>query len=124
MKKYAYSKDIKIPIYVGGLRIILTNHDLKIDDYCMTTSETSGKMVMTTDADGILLFIVAFNIQKSFSHGIIAHECLHFVLDLFQFIKLQLSEEESNGNEAYTYMLGWAVNQVYDFMKEKNIKIK
>ena len=123
MKKYAYSKDVKIPIYVGSFRIILTNQELQIDDNCIITSESSGKEVMTTDANGNLLFIVAFNIDDSFSPGIVSHECLHAVIDLFTHINLKLSEDAKNGNEAYTYMLGWFVNQVYDFMKEKNIKI-
>ena len=124
MKKYAYSQDIKIPIYVGTLRIILTNHDLQIDDECTIDSSGYGKEIMTTDVDGNLLFIVAFRIDSQFPHGVIAHECLHAVIDLFTYIKLQLSEDDRNGNEAYTYMLGWFVNQVYDFMREKNIKLR
>ena len=116
MRKYTHRKKIDIPIYPGTFEIILTNNCNTLEEGYLGLQSTSY------DDDGFILITVYFNLEaKTFSNGIISHECLHATISLFNFIQLQLSTDEDNGNEAYTYMLSWFVNEVYKFIKEKNI---
>lgn len=124
MKKFTYRKRVKIPIYLGSLEIVLTNTKTELCKDLFINEGHHGTEVQTCDENGRLLYIVAFRINPDFQHGTISHECLHAVIDLFNYIKLQISTDGENGNEAYTYLLAWFVNEVYDFMKEKKIKIK
>lgn len=119
MKKYTYRKKINIPIYPGRFQIILTT------DPDILEEGNSGLEKTSTDDDGILLITVYYNLEAQlFSNGVISHECLHATIDLFNFIHLQISTDEDNYNEAYTYMLSWFVNEVYKFIKEKKLEIK
>jgi hypothetical protein len=126
MKKYVYTKEIDIPIYSGRFRVVVSNDYDLLDEECdYFGDDKHGLEYYDTNEDGIVRFNVLFYINENFTNGTIAHECLHATFDLLNRVKIEyVADNECNGNESYTYLLGFFVNEVYKVLKDNNVKIK
>jgi hypothetical protein len=66
---------------------------------------------------------VCFNIANEYSkvsHGVIAHEAFHFADVVLAHAGIQLSNDSS---EAYSYLVEWATDQIYEYFDKLNIPI-
>lgn len=101
-------KRIKIPIYSGNL-ILYKCDNLKDIEKKYNLADCSDCDAITMHINGD--YIVAFT--DKISPGIIAHESLHVVSDLFGDIVATL---DINNQEPQCYLLGWVVDQCHKFL--------
>lgn len=121
-----YKKVIPIPIYRGRFIIILTDDKEELrkktgfGDYTLGSfEEYIFAHHVFSDYNGWQGYHVVLNPNyeyKDISPGVVAHECLHFVLELF---KERGIEPDVDNPEPATYLLEWAVEEVHKFMDQK-----
>jgi len=65
-----------------------------------------------------LLIIFNFNTAQTLTYGMIAHEAMHIVDEIFHSIGHDYDVEN---NEPGTYLIEWIVNQIFKHMKERKL---
>lgn len=95
---------VKIPIYDQTLVIIKTKKLKELPDK-YELGDLRGYSAVTFYHKG--KYHIAFS--KDINNGIIAHEALHFVGDLFNHVGIK---HDAFNDEPFAYMLGWAVNKI------------
>jgi len=111
------SKTITIPLYHGDL-IIHQVKDLKEVSDKYGTQDLHGFEAASFRNDkknGYSRYVLAF--EETVDPMIIAHECLHFVGQLFADRYMVM---DINNDEPQAYLLGWAVKQCHKYLKIKS----
>lgn len=109
-------KVIQIPIYGGRLTLIkskdLKDVNKKYDlDF---ETESYGGIFFSKNKNGNRDYYMAFR-KRDVTPGLIAHECLHFVNDVFLDLGIFYSLKD---DEPQAYLLLWAVNKCHKFLKK------
>lgn len=73
--------------------------------------------VSSVDRDGVLIF---FNNEKCLTHGVIAHESVHFASYIFDFIQAKMDIEN---DETYAYLVGWCAEKCSTLIKKDKKKV-
>lgn len=107
-------KKLKLPIYDQFTITIIIADDITQEIVNMTKQETDVEFngVFCYKKNGVDV-ILGFEKNK-ITQGLIAHECLHAVCYIMDYIRMPLSEESE---EAYTYLLGYLVDEVNKLIK-------
>lgn len=97
----------------------LTEENINLYDDVYNALDTSGIVgfpVMDKDTRelGIMLLI---NSIDNVDTGTIAHEAVHIADYIYQFIG-GYSQDFSEGNECYAYLVGWAADCIFKVVKE------
>lgn len=103
-------KKFKLPIYNQFDITILISDDLTQDVVNMTKepSDMTYNGVFFHKRNGTDIFI-GFD-KNHIRPGLVSHECLHATCYILDFVQLPLTEASE---EAYTYLLGYLVDEVY-----------
>ncbi len=114
IKVMVTTKEVSVPIYQGDLQIVFTDEmdslNRKYKEYNLDDLNNYNALYFHVDSDEGRTYHLVFD-KKKITVGIIAHECLHFVLALAEFKGLELS---ANADEALSYLLQWAVDECFD----------
>ena len=102
-------KTIKIPIYFGKLVLIKTKDLSKLNKIYRT--DISDKQYDAVFFKVKEKYVIAL---KNECHSVIAHEVVHFVNSLFNARHIEL---DKNNDEPQAYLTGWAINEIYKFLK-------
>ena len=125
-KPYSKVKSIQIPLYGGRLVMIFSNCSEKIKktipNWDKETDEIYGSAwyINYKDRQGFAMILNFDSDRAKITHGTIAHEAVHlahYIADE-RGIKLDL-----NNDEPITYLVGWIVDEVYDFIKKSNLEV-
>lgn len=109
---------IRIPIYHGILRIVITDDfiasakALKIDDEGLNLSSFGAFVCTSTDKNKETLFNVFF--RPDVAHDLIAHEVVHLVNAIYISRRITL---DPNNDEPQAYLTGWISGQVYKVLQ-------
>jgi hypothetical protein len=79
---------------------------------------TNCKAQMVTNGNGIFAFLF---IPNHLTHGAIAHETLHLINDMFEYIG---QDDLEPGDEVVTYPVDWVVQWVHRHLKKSGITVK
>lgn len=122
MKKYLYRKDKPIPLYRGALVIVLTNSKKKLknhlNDFGKGGIYAHSILSSYKGRQGFFLILNMHNKYRKIKHGIITHEAIHiahFIADL------RGIKPDHNNDEPITYLSEWITDQVYKFIKSKEM---
>lgn len=120
------NKQFDIPIYKGKFAVVFVDKKVAVEDLGYDDQKWGYKIdyahqfhVGYNDKE---TFLIGFNLSNKIkiNHGSIAHEILHAASDLLRRRGLKLSEKSE---EAYTYLVGWMTNIVYEIINENKIKL-
>lgn len=112
---------IRIPIYHGILRVVLTDDFvesakcLKIDNEGHDLSSLGAFVCASTDKNKETNFNVFF--RTDVQHDLIAHEIVHLVNAIYVSRCISL---DPNNDEPQAYLTGWITGQVYRILKENS----
>lgn len=108
-------KKLRLPIYNQFTIIIIFTDDIPEQVYKHTKYETedSYDALVFYRNDKETTVYVAFD-DKTYTQGIIAHECFHIVRIVMDYVGIPLTKESE---EAYTYLLGYLVDEVNKLIK-------
>lgn len=109
-------RKVKIPLYHGELTILQVKNMKDISKmYNLDTLHGfDACMFRNPDKNGYSKYVLAF--ENKTTHNIIAHECMHFVNNVFE--DRGISPDVEN-DEPQAYLLGWVVEQCYKIVKTK-----
>lgn len=121
-------KEIEIPIYRGIFAVIFANENVKISDHYddrlnQYILEYAHFFPVTHKESNKQVFLIAFNTNHKsakLNHGVIAHEVFHAVAALLYERDINLADESE---EAYSYLIQWMTDFVYDVIKDYNIEV-
>lgn len=123
--KYTHKKVIDIPIYEGKFVIILSNdpNGIKkiLPSYDRENIYAHTWYTKYKKHQGYFVVLNFDNKYNKITHGTIAHEaqhCVNILADIRGFIP------DFENDEPTTYLLGWFVDEIYKFVKEKGFKVK
>lgn len=110
------TKKINIPIYFGRLVIHQDKNWNKINKKydCFATKSFEAFVFDQEKKSGRKEIIACFG--KNPSQGVIAHEAVHVVNNIFKNGLMKL-DEENDENQAY--LTGWVVSEINKFVKIK-----
>lgn len=114
---------VKIPIYFGDLKIIVTDDLQRVGDkYDLGDTAEWDAITFTLTKNGYHRFCLAFKTNVTLS--IVCHETVHAVNRIFDTrgVKLDLLNDEPQA-----YLSGWVFNECYKFLnrvlnKDENSK--
>ena len=103
----AAEEKIKIPIYGGTLTIIKCDNidEVKERFKLPDTKHIDALVIYEKVGEHIIIF------EKGVNHGIVAHECLHVVTNIFEETHIWI---DNDNDEPAAYLLEWIVNQYYN----------
>jgi len=123
-------KEINIPIYGGYLIIMITDKKTNISDHYDDLGEENeidyghcAKVNSIQNKKSTRSYLVAFNIKNEYAkitNGVISHEAFHATDMILNYSGLELVDQSC---EAYSYLLQWIINNIYQFFNEKEIEI-
>jgi hypothetical protein len=118
-KKYFHIRETEIPLYRGKLVAIITNDRDQVVEHIPSfeDDEIYGHTVLT-NWNGCLGICVILNFDNPFrvlTHGVVAHEIVHFSSALCGEIGIDASHDN---DEAFAYLAEWATDQIYGLIKK------
>lgn len=121
-KEYLHKKSVNVPLYTGSLVILLCSE--------LSVVEKKYGLPATKEYDAIVFnnrskkgrdeYCVAFEC-KHLNNGTISHEALHMVTSIFKDHGIYI---ELSNDEPAAYFIGWIVDEIYKFIKQKGFKVK
>ena len=118
-----HKKIVDIPIYYAKFIIHITDEIEKVNKITeMNDEEVYACAIYAEYKKGECGYHVFFNpsLSDPMTYGIIAHECMHSVFQLFKRRGIEIIFENQ---EPTTYLLEYLVDQVVKFFKEKKIEL-
>ncbi len=119
-----------IPLYRGRFVIMFADKSVKISEHYDDLNEGFVldyahlfKVNVKHKKRSTQGFLVAFNLNHSYrkiTPGTISHEVFHATCAVLHDRGLLLTPDSE---EAFSYLIDWMTDKVYDFMKHNNIKI-
>lgn len=114
-----YTKKIKIPIYLGDLVIHITDSKTKASEIAGSEQYDVFAFQIRNNHEHYHIVLNPEHPTANITYGIIAHECTHAALTLFQRRGIHPDVENQ---EPLAYMIEWFVDQVVTFMHKKGYK--
>lgn len=116
MSKYKRKiKNLKIPIYFGGLKIIQVKELGELNkEYDVDLYGLMGAFMYQNDSEGYASYTLAF--PEDVTPSVIAHESLHLTNQILNDSGVRL---DPDNDEPQCYLIGWIVNECHKFLKIK-----
>jgi len=87
-----------------------------IDD--VSIKRLGGVYSVSHEGWNSILVFFNFNSFQTITYGIVAHEALHIVDEIFRCIDYDYNGEN---NEVGAYLIEWIVNQIFNHIEERNL---
>lgn len=128
MKQEWIEKIIKVPLYPGVIRFIISNDFELCSEKIKNFDDDRGKYVYghsiwNNDVNDLNTFNLVLNFSHKghpITHGIISHEALHITQFIAECIGSELNYKDP---EPMTYLMNWIVDEVYIFCAENKKKV-
>lgn len=122
MKTYYYKKTVKIPIYAGVVKIVLSNDNERIKKEFPEDYNDGDYAFAHTDQINEYFLVLIFDVPRSkITISTAAHESLHITNFI---LRDKGVVADWDNDECQTYLLGFVLDKVLEFARDKKIKIE